>query len=100
MSGPISRLQLAEQEIDRTFGHGYAAAHPELVAVVMQSAASDYATQLVARAIEHVSQALLVEEEEASGIMQPPVIEHAPRAPGRPPLTCDRGRGSPSRDLP
>ena len=27
-------------------------------------------------------------------IMQPPVIEHAPRAPGRPPLPCDRGRGS------
>jgi hypothetical protein len=52
------------------FGPGHAAAHPELVAVVMQSASSDYAAQLVARAIEHVAVAL-VEEEEASGIVQP-----------------------------
>ena len=36
------------------FGDGYAAAHPELVA------SSDYAVQLVARAIEHVAEALLV----------------------------------------
>lgn len=48
MSDPISRLQLARQEIDRTFGDGYAAAPPELVAVVMQSASSDYAAHLLA----------------------------------------------------
>ena len=55
---PISRLQLAEQEIDRVFGPGYAAAHPELVAAVMAAASSDYAVQLVARAIEHIAEAL------------------------------------------
>ena len=54
MSDPISRLQLARQEIDRVFGPGYAVEHPKLVAVVMQSASSDYAAQLVACAIEHV----------------------------------------------
>ena len=69
MSDPISRLQLARQEIDRTFGDGYAAANPELVAAVMQSAASDYAAQLIGSAIEHVAEALLVEEE--ASIMQP-----------------------------
>jgi hypothetical protein len=57
MSDPIS-LQLARQEIDRTFGGGYAAAHPELVASVMAAASSDYAAQLLARAIEHVAEAL------------------------------------------
>ena len=36
----------------------------------MQSASSDYAAQLVARPIEHVAEALVEEEEEASGIMQ------------------------------
>jgi hypothetical protein len=58
MSDPISRLQLARQEIDRVFGPGYAVGHPEVVCAVMQSASSDYAAQLVARAIEHVAVAL------------------------------------------
>ena len=56
--------------IDRVFGPGYAAAHPELVAVVRQSASRDHAAQLVARAIEHVAEALLVEEETTAS-MQP-----------------------------
>jgi hypothetical protein len=44
MSGdPISRLEVVTREIDRVFGDGYAAAHPELVAAVMHSAASDWA---------------------------------------------------------
>jgi hypothetical protein len=30
MADPVSRLQLAQQEIDRVFGTGYAAGHPEL----------------------------------------------------------------------
>lgn len=59
MSDPISRLQLARQEIDHTFGDGYAAAHPELVAVVMQSASSDTPLTCSPRAIEHVAEALL-----------------------------------------
>jgi hypothetical protein len=37
---------------------GYAAAHPGLVAAVMAAASSDYAVQLVARAIEHIAKAL------------------------------------------
>ena len=70
MSDPISRLQLARQEIDRVFGPGYAVEHPELVAVVMQSASSDLrrSSLLVPSS---TSAAALVEEEEASGIMQP-----------------------------
>ena len=54
MSDPISRLQLARQEIDRVFGPGHAAANPQLVAAVMAAASRDYAAQLVARTIEHV----------------------------------------------
>ena len=37
----------------------------------MQGAASDYASQLLAGAIEHVAAALAKSDEEASGIMQP-----------------------------
>jgi hypothetical protein len=37
----------------------------------MNAASSDYAAQLVARAIEHVAVALAVEDEEASGLLQP-----------------------------
>jgi hypothetical protein len=36
MVDPISRLQLAQQEIDKVFGGGHAAAHPELVAAVLK----------------------------------------------------------------
>jgi hypothetical protein len=43
MSDPISRLEVCRSEIDRVFGDGYGAAHPELVIAVMQSAASDWA---------------------------------------------------------
>ncbi|HVQ13333.1 MAG TPA: hypothetical protein VMS40_07070, partial [Vicinamibacterales bacterium] len=42
---------------------GHAAAHPELVAAIMQSAASDWAATRLAIAIERVAEALLVEEE-------------------------------------
>jgi hypothetical protein len=71
----MSRLQLAQQEIDRVFGDGYGAAHPELVIAVMQSAASDWAAARLGVAIERVAEALLVEEEAAvengSGIVRP-----------------------------
>ena len=41
MSGdPISRLRFCVEEIDRTLGPGFAREHPELVAAVMQTAAS------------------------------------------------------------
>ena len=77
MADPISRLQLARQEIDKTFGVGFAEQHPEVVVVVVQSAASDWAAARLAIAIERVAEALLVEEEEAavlqngSGIVRP-----------------------------
>jgi hypothetical protein len=63
MSDPISRLEVVQREIDRVFGNGHAAAHPELVAAIMQSAASDWAATRLATAIERVAEALLVEEE-------------------------------------
>lgn len=48
------RLNLAipyrRQEIDRVFDDGYAAAHPEIVMAVMQTAASDF-TALANRAL-------------------------------------------------
>ena len=47
MPDPLSRLQLAHDEINKTFGVGFAEQHPELVVVVVQSAASDWAAARV-----------------------------------------------------
>jgi hypothetical protein len=44
---PISWLQFAQQEIDRVFGDGYAAANPRLVASVVESATSDWAAATI-----------------------------------------------------
>jgi hypothetical protein len=63
MTDPISRLEVVQREIDRVFGPGYAAAHPDVVTAVMQSAASDWAATRLAIAIERVAEALLIEEE-------------------------------------
>jgi hypothetical protein len=74
MSDPISRLQFARQEIDRVFGEGYAAAHPDVVVSVMQTAASDFAALAIARAIERVADALIeepVENGAGASIMRP-----------------------------
>ena len=71
MPDPISRLQLAQAEIDKTFGSNYAREHPELVAVVVQSAASDYMAVAITRGLQDVAAALLAEDE------QPP-----PNGPG------------------
>ena len=51
MSDPISRLELARQEIDRVSGSGHARQHPEVVVAVMQTAASDWAASRVAEAL-------------------------------------------------
>jgi hypothetical protein len=59
-----SRLELARDEVDRVFGNGHAAAHPELVIAVVNAASSDWAASRLAVAIERVAEALLVEEEE------------------------------------
>jgi hypothetical protein len=60
---PISRLQLVVQEIDKTFGAGFAAANPDLVAATMTSAALDYGALVLAKAITSVGEALLVDAE-------------------------------------
>jgi hypothetical protein len=69
MPDPVSRLQLVRDEVDKVLGDGYAAQHPELVAIVMQSAASDWAATRLAVAIESVAEALLVEEETQQHIL-------------------------------
>jgi hypothetical protein len=63
MSDPISPLEVVRREVDRVFGDGYAAAHPDVVTAVVQSAASDWAAARLAAAIEHVAIALAEPEE-------------------------------------
>jgi hypothetical protein len=41
-SGSRSRLELARDEVDRVFGAGHAAAHPELVVAIVHAASSDW----------------------------------------------------------
>jgi hypothetical protein len=50
--------------IDELFGTNYAREHPEVLVVIVQSAASDWAASRLAVAIERVAEAL-VEPEEA-----------------------------------
>ena len=50
-ANPLTRLEFARQEIDRIFGNGYAERHPEILAVVMQSATTDWAAARLATAI-------------------------------------------------
>jgi hypothetical protein len=38
MPDPISRLQLVRDEVDKAFGAGFAASHPDVVCAVMQTA--------------------------------------------------------------
>jgi hypothetical protein len=44
-----SRLELTRDEVDRVFGDGHAAAHPELVCAVVHAASSDWAARVPAR---------------------------------------------------
>jgi hypothetical protein len=41
MADPVSRLQLAQQEIDRTFGPDYARENPQVLVAVLNAASSD-----------------------------------------------------------
>ena len=59
----LDRLQTAQQKIDALFGADYARAHPEVLVVVVQSAASDWAAARLAAAIEHVAIALAEPEQ-------------------------------------
>ena len=69
MPDPLDRLALAQQTIDELFGADYAREHPEVLAVVMQSAASDWAATRLAAAIEHVAIALAEPEEAQQRIL-------------------------------
>ena len=77
-AGPERRRARCEQRalIEQTRRpRGHAVAHPELIVVAMQSAASDWAAARLAAAIERVAEALLVEEESTSGrpeVLVPP----------------------------
>jgi hypothetical protein len=76
MPDPLDRLTLAQQKIDELFGPGFAQGHPEVLMVVVQSAASDWAAARLAAAIEHVAIAL-TEPEEAQHIV--PAHDWRPR---------------------
>jgi hypothetical protein len=47
-----SRLELARDEVDRVFGDGHAAAHPELVVAIVHAASSDWAARVICAALE------------------------------------------------
>ena len=55
----VSRLELARDEVDRVFGEGYAAAHPQMVLAVMNTAATDWAARLLGGALEDIAGALV-----------------------------------------
>ena len=59
MQDLVSRLEMVRQEVDRLFGEGFAAAHPELVAAVMATAASDYMAVAIARGLQDIAAALV-----------------------------------------
>ena len=54
-----SRLELARDEVDRVFGEGYAAAHPQMVLAVMNTAATDWAARLIGGALEDIAAAMV-----------------------------------------
>ena len=62
---PVSRLEMVRSEVDRLFGDGFAAPHPELGAATMATGASDWAAARLASAIEQVAVALVAEEQSA-----------------------------------
>ena len=51
MSDPVSRLRLARDELDATFGSNFAREHPEVVSAVMISASLDWAALTIAAAL-------------------------------------------------
>jgi hypothetical protein len=53
-------------EVDRVFGEGYAAAHPDVVASVMLSGSLDWAAMHLAAAVRDVAAALVIEESRRS----------------------------------
>ena len=78
MSDPISRLEVVRREIDRVFGDGYAAAHPDAGRCRDATAASDWAASRLAVAIERVAVALLAEDEEMQKVAEALLVEDKP----------------------
>ena len=54
----VSRLELAREEVDRVFGDGSAAAHPELVVAIVHAASSDWAARVICAALEDIAGAV------------------------------------------
>jgi hypothetical protein len=54
-----SRLELAREEVDRVFGDGHAAAHPELVVAIVHAASSDWAARVICAALEDIADAMI-----------------------------------------
>src|SRR6516225_8986107 len=59
---PITRLTFIRDEVDRTFGEGYSAAHPDIVCAMLASAASDHAACILAHALSDIAAALVVDD--------------------------------------
>ena len=54
-----SRLELARDEVNRVFGEGYAAAHPQMVLAVMNTAATDWAARVITAGLQDIAVALV-----------------------------------------
>jgi hypothetical protein len=54
-----SRLELARDEVDRVFGAGHAAAHPELVVAIVHAASSDWAARVITAGLQDIAGALV-----------------------------------------
>jgi hypothetical protein len=54
-----SRLELARDEVDRVFGDGHAAAHPELVVAIVHAASSDWAARVITAGLQDIAVALV-----------------------------------------
>jgi hypothetical protein len=74
LSDPVSRLELAQREIDKAFGPNFAASHPELVAAVMASAASDWAASVIAAALRDVAAAWMVGDDDPLPQASPGIV--------------------------
>jgi hypothetical protein len=46
------RMEVCQREVDRVFGDGHAAAHPELVVAIVHAASSDWAARVICAALE------------------------------------------------
>jgi hypothetical protein len=68
MPDPIARLELCRQEVDRVFGVGHAAAHPDLVSTMMLTTALDFAAIRLSAAIEQVALVLSEPEVDAGDV--------------------------------